>query len=132
MNSSLKYYILEKWPKSSLCVTWRTRKFWGLTSDIMTFYWKKSKSSEICEDLENSRVMWRKFVFLLRNLLKIGKILAKNTNLEGSKDQKVFCLVNTVRTNPCWHFEAKNGVRTPSELFNRRVLLPSVTVHEGL
>ena len=56
----------------------------------------------------------------------------KNTNFEGSKDQKVFCLVNTVHTNPCWHFEAKNGVRTPSELFNRQVLLPSVTVHEGL
>lgn len=132
MNSCLKYYILEKWPKSSLCVTRRTRNFWGLTSDIMTFYQNKSKSTEIYEDLKNARVLWRKFVFLLRNLLKIGKILAKNRNLKGSKDRTVFCLVNTVRTDPCWHFGAKNRSGTPSLLFNRRIMLLAVTVHEGL
>ena len=119
MNSSQKYYILEKWPKSSLCVTRRTRNFRGLIFDIMTFYEQKSKSTEICEDLINSRVLRRKFVFLLRNPLKIGKIFAKNTKFEWKKGSKSHLLSQDGSHEPLFVFWSEKWGPNPELTFRQ-------------
>ena len=69
--------------QSNCYVTKRTRIFGSLSSNIMRVYKKRSKSTEIWEGLKNSRVLWAKFMFLLRNPFKNGEI-SENGKL-GSK-----------------------------------------------